>query len=288
VVNWFARWVIYRIFKGLTIDKFLRQSGIAFMVDSSGRLRATRLVAETVYWCILLSGVLAGVNVFGTEFTTQMIQGFVLLLPKLVVATLILVAGAWLGQYLGRSMLVWAVNENFPYPRRLAVVVRILIMFAAVVVAADQLNFDRSVFLASFIIFVGGAVLVRPASRSALGAEAFGDSWKRRGSRPGNLMNGPCGAICDLISGRIGQWRTGRSQSPIRVRTASFQPEGPGRSVTRPLGTLIFSSAACGDRMITGEATTFRKAASFNPSPRPMVRKGAFPCSNSAESVSTA
>ena len=155
----FARWVIYRIFKGLTIDKFLRQSGIAFMVDSSGRLRATRLVAETVYWCILLSGVLIGVNVFGTDLTTQIIQSFVFLMPKLVVAGLILLAGVWLGQYLGRSMLVWAVNEGFPSPRRLAAVVRILIMFVAVVVAADELNFARSVFLAAFIILVGGAVL---------------------------------------------------------------------------------------------------------------------------------
>jgi hypothetical protein len=154
-----VRWVIYRIFKGLSMDKFLRQSGIAFMVDSSGRLRATRLVAETAYWGILLGGVLLGVNVFGTDLTTQIIQSFVFLLPKLVVAGLILLGGAWLGQYLGRSMLVWAVNEGFPSPRRLATVVRILILFVAVVVAADQLNFARSVFLAAFIIFVGGAVL---------------------------------------------------------------------------------------------------------------------------------
>src|SRR5450759_1533299 len=114
-----VRWLIYRIFKGLTIDKFLRQSGIAFMVDSSGHLRATRLVAETAFWCILLSGVLVGVNVFGTDLTTQIIQSFVFLLPKLVVAGLILLAGAWLGQYLGRSMLIWAVKAGLPSPRRL-------------------------------------------------------------------------------------------------------------------------------------------------------------------------
>lgn len=154
-----VRWVIYRIFKGLSMDRFLRQSGIAFMVDSSGRLRATRLVAETAYWGILLSGVLIGVNVFGTDLTTRIIQSFLFLLPKLAVAGFILLAGAWLGQYLGRSMLVWAVNEGFPFPRRLAVVTRILIMFVAIVVAADELNFARSVFLAAFIIFVGGAVL---------------------------------------------------------------------------------------------------------------------------------
>jgi hypothetical protein len=154
-----ARWLIYRIFKGRTIDKFLRQSGVAFLVDPSGRLRATRLVAESVYWCLLLSGVLLGLNVFGTDLTTRIVQGFLFLLPKLLIAGLILLGGAWLGQYLGRGMLVWAVNENVPSPRRLAAAVRIVIMFVAVVVAADQLDFARSVFLAAFIILVGGAVL---------------------------------------------------------------------------------------------------------------------------------
>ena len=155
----FARWLLYRIFKGPTIDRFLRRSGVAFMLDPSGHLRATRLVAETVYWCLLLSGFLLGLSVFDTDITTQLIQKFVFLLPKLVVAGLILLAGAALGQYLGRSMLVWAVNEDFPFPRRLATVVRIIILFVAVVVAADQLDFARSVFLAAFIILVGGGVL---------------------------------------------------------------------------------------------------------------------------------
>jgi hypothetical protein len=154
-----VRWFIYKIFKGLAIDRFLRQSGVAFLVDPWGRLRATRLVGETAYWCVLLTGVLLGLNVFGTDLTTRMIQGFIFLLPKLLVAGLILLGGTWLGHYLGRSMLVWAVNENLPSPRRLAAAVRVLIMFVAVVVAADQLDFARTVFLAAFIIIVGGAVL---------------------------------------------------------------------------------------------------------------------------------
>lgn len=159
LLAWSARWVIEHIFKGRAIDKFLRQSGIAFLVDPSGRLRATRLVSGVVYWGLLLGGFLLGVNVFNTDITTRMVQGFVFLLPKLFIAGLILLGGAWLGQYLGRNMLVWAVNENFPTPRRLAVVVRILVMFVAVVVAADQLDFARNVFLAAFIILVGGAML---------------------------------------------------------------------------------------------------------------------------------
>lgn len=170
----FLRWLIYRIFKGRTIDKFLRQSGVAFLVDPSGRFRATRLAAGTAFWSVMLIGVLLGVNVFGTDLTTQMVQSFVFLLPKLVVAALILLGGAWLGQYLGRSILVWAVNESFPSPRRVAAAVRILIMFVAIVVAADQLNFARNVFLAAFIILVGGSVLT---ASLAIGLSGRGVAW---------------------------------------------------------------------------------------------------------------
>ena len=88
-----------------------------------------------------------------------MTETLVLLFPKLVTATVILLAGAWLGQYLGRSALVWAVNEEVPFARRIATGVRVAILFVAVVVAADQLNFARNVFLSAFLIVAGGAVL---------------------------------------------------------------------------------------------------------------------------------
>jgi len=154
-----VRWLIYRLFKGPAIDRFLRTSGLAFMLDPRGRLRATRLVAESVYWCILLSGLLLGLSAFDTQITTLIIQRLVLLMPKLVMAGVILLAGFWLSQYLGRMTVVWAVNEGVPSPRRWATAVRVVIMFVAVVVAANQLDFASSVFLAAFIIFVGGAVL---------------------------------------------------------------------------------------------------------------------------------
>lgn len=154
-----ARWIVVRIFKGLALDKVLRQTGVAFLLDPSGRLRSARVVAETVYWAILLTGVLSGLSVFDTDLTTQMIQGFVFLIPKLVTAGIVILAGAWLSRYLGRSLLVWGVGENIPSPRYWAAGARVLIMFVAVVVAADQLDFARNVFLAAFIILVGGAVL---------------------------------------------------------------------------------------------------------------------------------
>src|SRR5436190_8906641 len=106
-----ARWLLYRLFKGTAFDRFLRTSGLAFMLDPRGRLRATRLVAEAAYWCILLSGLMLGLSAFESPFSTLIIQKLIILMPKLVLAGIILLAGFWLSQYLGRRVLVWAVNE---------------------------------------------------------------------------------------------------------------------------------------------------------------------------------
>lgn len=153
------RWSLARIVKAAAFDRFMVQSGIAALTGRSGRVAAGRLVAQTVYWAVLIVGLLTALTAFNTSLTSRMAEASVLLLPKLVTAGAILLAGAWLGRYLGRGMLVWACNEGFPHARYAAASVRILIMFVAVVVAADHLEFARTVFLAAFVLVVGGAVL---------------------------------------------------------------------------------------------------------------------------------
>jgi hypothetical protein len=159
VVATIVRFVTYRIFKGAGIDRFLRRTGVAHLVAPSGRLRATRITAETAYLVIVTIGVLASLSAFGTDFSAEIIANFVLLVPRLIIAGAIILGGAWLSHHLARSMLVWAFNENLPHPRRIAACVRVMVLFTAIVVASDHLNFARSVFLTAFIIFVGGLVL---------------------------------------------------------------------------------------------------------------------------------
>lgn len=154
-----AHWVLSRAFKGEAVDRFLRLSGIAFLLDRSGRLRATRIVAEFTFWSIIIAGLMLSVSVFDTNLSARVVNAVVFLLPKLVTAGLILLSGAWLSLYCSRSVLVWAVNEDLPSPRYVALGVRVFVFFVAVVVAADQLDFARSVFLSAFIIILGGAVL---------------------------------------------------------------------------------------------------------------------------------
>jgi hypothetical protein len=173
-----VRWAITRIFKGAGVDRFLHQSGLSSMLDRSGRLRATRIVSGGAFWLIIGTGALTGLSAFNTEMTNSMIQSVLFLMPKLLTAGVILLAGAWLGQYLGRSMLLWAYSEEMPSPQVLAACVRGVVVFVAVVVASDHLNFARSVFLTAFGALLAGGVI---ALSIALGFHAR-DLLRRRGA----------------------------------------------------------------------------------------------------------
>jgi len=152
------RWLLLHAFKGERFDAFLRKTGIGTMLDHSGRLRASPLLAHAIYYAILLIGLLNAISVFDTDITREIVDSVVHLLPKLFAAGAIVLAGVWLAQYLGRGALLWASNEGFSWARRFCAFVRVAVVFVAVVVAADVLNFARTVFFSAFLIFSIGAV----------------------------------------------------------------------------------------------------------------------------------
>lgn len=154
-----VRWSLTKAIKGTGVDRFLSDSGLRSIIDSSGRLHGRPLIAGAAYWFILASGFFFALNVFGTNLTSRIVEAAVFLFPKAVTAGFILLVGAWLAQYLGRSILVWAANEELPFPRRLSALTRLVTMFVAIVVATDVLDFAPRIFFAAFVIIVGGAVL---------------------------------------------------------------------------------------------------------------------------------
>ncbi len=167
-----VRWLILKIFKGITFDRFLKRSGLSAIIDHAGRLQTSQVVAKTAYWVILAAGMLAALNSFNSDLSSRLTETAVFLFPKLVAATAIIVAGTWIGRYFGRTTLIWAVNEGMPWPRKLAAFVRALFTFGGIVAAADHLDFARNVFLAAFILIVGGIVLAASLALGLSGRES--------------------------------------------------------------------------------------------------------------------
>jgi hypothetical protein len=179
-----VHWVLLRTFRGRSFDRFLRQSGLGSFLWRPGRWRAAQLVAGTVQAALLVGGALAALSVFDTSITTRMVDAVLLMLPKLLIASGLLLAGAWLSQFLARATLVWAVNEGFPYPRHWATGVRVVVFGLAVVAASDILNFAREAMLGTYLLLLFGLVLALSLA-AGLGARDLLRRHLQSQSRPG-------------------------------------------------------------------------------------------------------
>lgn len=168
-----THWVLVHTFQGKAFDRFLSQSGIAHLLRRPRHWRSARLVADAVYALVLVVGALVALSVFDSSATTRIVETVAVLLPKLAIAVVLLLAGAWLAQFLGRSTLVWAVNEDLPRPRHWANGVRALIFGLTVVVAADTLNFAPLAFLGTYLLLVAGLVLTFSLAIGLAGRETL-------------------------------------------------------------------------------------------------------------------
>lgn len=182
IVALVVRWAFHRAFKGIELDRWLKRTGVSTVIDPTGRMCGAHVMGQIVYWTILGVGLLTALNAFNTQLTTRIVEGAVLLFPKLASAVLIVLAGIWLAQYLSRGTLVWAVNEEIPSPRRLATAVRLMVIFIAIVVASEYLDFAQNVFLAAFILLGGAAALAGGLALGLGGRDAIAQYLRDRAS----------------------------------------------------------------------------------------------------------
>ncbi len=175
-----VRWLLQRLVRARALERFLLQSGLCDFLPRSGKIRAARLIADAAFWALIVGGALLAVSAIDSSLTSSFVESSVRLLPKIVTAGAIVLAGAWLARYFSRGVVVWACNEGIRYPRRLAAGVRVLVTFAAVVMAANELEFARTIFIAAFLIVFGGLML---AASIAAGISAR-ELLKRHLDRP--------------------------------------------------------------------------------------------------------
>jgi len=79
-------------------------------------------------------------------------------LPHLLAALLVFVVGVLVSRFLGRSVLIAAVNENLPSARLLAGLTRFIIITITIVAALDELGISRTTIIVTFAITFGGLV----------------------------------------------------------------------------------------------------------------------------------
>lgn len=151
--------ILRRTLAGLQFDERLGRWGLSSLANWSPSKSPSLLVARIVCWTVVLIGFLIGLAAFDSTLTSQLVYQLFAYLPNVVAAALVLVIGNVLARFLGRSVLIGAVNMNLEYARLLSAGIKWLILVLAIAIALEHLGIGGSIVRLAFGILFGGIVL---------------------------------------------------------------------------------------------------------------------------------
>jgi hypothetical protein len=159
LIAFVLRLAVRRMLGLLRFNQLARRFGAAEVFQKADLPAPDALVASLVFWLVFIGFLLSGVGVLGFRGIDALVSQFVLFVPRLLVAIVILVVGFVAANFAWRAALLAAVNARMPSARLAAGLVRFLIVVLAVAMALEQIAVAKTVVLTAFAIAFGAVML---------------------------------------------------------------------------------------------------------------------------------
>lgn len=180
LLAWVADWVLRWVLRLVRFDRVAQRPHVSDAMRRAGLLNApSALVGQVVRWVVVVATLIAALSIMSSEATDTVLGAMVDYLPRLAAALLIVVVGYAVSTFLGRSVLLWAVNARLRGARGLARGVQLLIWVFFAALALDNLGFGREVSLVVLSILLGGGVLAAALAYGLAGKELARESLEK-------------------------------------------------------------------------------------------------------------
>lgn len=183
--------LIRRLLDGLEFEKHLSSWGFGSIEDWSPTNRPTLLVARSIAFLVIVIGFVIGIAAFNAQWTTMLAQALFAYIPNIIGAVLVLLVGVIVARFLGRSVLIGAVNMNLQHARLLSVGVKWLVIVLAVAMALDHLRIAPGIVELAFGILFGGIVLSLSLAVGLGSKELVSKSLERDARRSSEVLEDP-------------------------------------------------------------------------------------------------
>jgi hypothetical protein len=132
------------------MDDFLRQGGIGS--DTTG------LFGGLVYWLVILAALMAAFNALGFVYVADALSKAILFVPKLIVAMLILVFGAYFARFAGSALNAYCRGVGVKDSDLIGKLAQYAILVFVVLIGLDTLDIGGAIVRQSFLIILAGVV----------------------------------------------------------------------------------------------------------------------------------
>ncbi|MEW6053962.1 MAG: hypothetical protein AB1552_09270 [Nitrospirota bacterium] len=151
--------VFLRLFRAIKLDKFSEKSGMVEMMQKGGvREPVSVILSKIIGWITIISFIILSLRSLNVPVIERILERFILYLPNVFVAALILFLGYFLSNFLGRAALIASVNAGFKLSGMMARFVKLTIFLLAVTMALEQLGIGRETIIIAFAVIFGGVV----------------------------------------------------------------------------------------------------------------------------------
>lgn len=132
------------------VDAFLQQSGT--------RKDSTDLFGALAYWLVLVAALIVACNGLGLTQVTELLTRVLLFLPRILVALLVLILGAYFGRAVANSVSTYCRNAGISDAELLGRIAQVAIIVFIVLIAIDLLDIGGDLVQRTFLILLSGFV----------------------------------------------------------------------------------------------------------------------------------
>ena len=155
-----VRVIFSKIFKALSIDKLLEKTGLMDLLRKGGiKEAASSLLSKLIGWIIIIIFAIISMQALRAPAVEKLLEQFLLYLPNVFIAILILFLGYLLGNFFGRAALIASVNAGLRISRIVGDFVKLTVFMLSATMALEQLGIGRGTVMIAFAIIFGGIVL---------------------------------------------------------------------------------------------------------------------------------
>jgi hypothetical protein len=160
IISWLLKKISTMVARFLKIDRLTDRLGIMQVLQKSGYTEPfSKLIGLVVYWIVLISFLIIGLDAFRIPAVENLLTEFLLYLPNIIVAFMIVIAGYILGNFFSRAALIASVNAGVTFSGLIGKFVRFTVFIMAVTMALELLGIGEDTVLIAFTIVFGGVVL---------------------------------------------------------------------------------------------------------------------------------
>ncbi|MFC1657868.1 hypothetical protein ACFL1D_00630 [Candidatus Omnitrophota bacterium] len=188
-------WIVAKIFKGLVnrilvvirFDIVADKANVSEILSKGGiKISARQMICNLAYWLVMIMVLVMVVNAIGLTVASQLLDGLLAYIPKVIAAIFVLILGMFLGNVISGVVRTAASNANLPRAQMLGSISHWAIVIFAATISLGQLGIAPLLVTSTFNILFGGICLALALAFGLGGKDAaakYIEELKRKQSR---------------------------------------------------------------------------------------------------------